>query len=138
MKLEVSSGPLPRDACLDLLRGAGLGRIAVTDAALPLILPVQYQLHGEQILFCCGSRAGQVFEPIEQVVAFEAGGIEPSSFAGWTVQVRGVAEPHDEPPRSSFEHCVQRRGASELIFSVLDTNELSGYFYELCGDRPLA
>lgn len=134
MKLEPASGTLPRSACIDLLGAAGLGRIAISEDALPLILPVQYQIDGDQILFCCGSRLGQAREPISQVVAFEASGIDPRALAGWTVQVRGHATPHPEPPASTFEHCVQRRGATAPVFSQLDARDAFGYYYELCGD----
>lgn len=137
MKLEASSGPLPPSACLDLLGAGGLGRIAISEGALPLILPVQYQVLGDQIMFCCGSRLGQAREPINQVIAFEAGGIAARQFMGWTVQVRGIAKPHAEPPASTFEHCIQRRGAPSPVFSLLDASDAFGYYYELCGDERL-
>jgi hypothetical protein len=134
MNLEASAGPLPHSACLDLLGAAGLGRIAISEGALPLILPVQYQMIEDQILFCCGSRLGQEREPIKQVVAFEAGGVNPAALEGWTVQVRGLARPHQQLPESSFEHCVQRRRGRSSVFSLLDAAEAFGYYYELCGD----
>ena len=137
MKLEASSGPLPPSACMDLLGAGGLGRIAISEGALPLILPVQYQVLGDQIMFCCGSRLGLAREPINQVIAFEAGGIAARQFMGWTVQVRGIAKPHAEPPASTFEHCIQRRGARAPVFSLLDAGDGFGYYYELCGDERL-
>jgi len=76
-------------------------------------------------------------EPISQVIAFEADGIEARPFEGWTLQVRGVAKPHAEPPASTFEHSIQRRGAPSPVFSLLDASDAFGYYYELCGDERL-
>ena len=134
MDLEASAGPLPVAACLELLGTAGLGRIAISEGALPLILPVQYQMLEDQILVCCGSRLGQAREPIGQVVAFEAGGTNPAALEGWTVQVRGLARPNEAVPESRFGFCVQRRRGRSDVFSLLDAADAFGYYYELCGD----
>jgi hypothetical protein len=134
MKVELAGVELPREMCLDLLGRGGLGRIAVTEAALPLILPVQYELQNEQILFCCGTRLGHAREPIGQVIAFEANGVDAVSFAGWTVQVRDVATPYAPAPTTTFEHCVLRHRSDAQVFSILDTRNVFGSSYELCGD----
>jgi Pyridoxamine 5'-phosphate oxidase len=136
--MKLVGGPLSREACLSLLGSAGLGRIAVTDGALPLILPVQYQLEGAWLLFCCGSRLGQERGPIHEVVAFEAGGLELSSFSGWTVQLQGLAGPSDHESSSSLAHCVRRRSEGAAAFSQLDAREAFGYYYDLCGDERSA
>jgi hypothetical protein len=134
MKLEVAAGPLPPEACLHLLGGAGLGRIAITDNALPLILPVQYEVEDDWLMFCCGSRQGQERGPIHEVVAFEASGLEVSSRSGWTVQLQGMAVPSESDPTSTLEHCVRRRTGGATGFSRLDAALATGYYYDLCGD----
>lgn len=137
MVLHVSADALSRSVCTELLGEAGLGRIAITEGALPLVLPVQYQLVDDQIMFCCGSSLGQSREPITGVIAFESGGVD-SSFTPWTVQARGLASPCQGDPSTAMEHCVLRRSTMKApVFSTLDPHDMFGYHYDVCGDvRP--
>ena len=49
---------LDRAECFRLLDGGGLGRIAVTSGALPLVMPVAYVMDGETIIVATGRGRG--------------------------------------------------------------------------------
>ncbi len=97
------SGPLERSTCLELLGETGSGRVATTDKALPLILPVHYWVLDDHILFAGSTAIDPSDDPIEGVIAFEVAGFDPASDRSWSVQVRGIAKPHDSAgPAISF------------------------------------
>ena len=84
---------LDREECLRLLATATLGRLAITAGALPVVLPVNFCLVGDRILFrtVAGSRLDAATR--DAVVAFEVDDIERRSGTGWSVMVTGVAGP---------------------------------------------
>jgi nitroimidazol reductase NimA-like FMN-containing flavoprotein (pyridoxamine 5'-phosphate oxidase superfamily) len=87
---------LTREQCLELLASVRLGRVALSESALPVVVPVRYELADE----------GVVVGPEQfdvrlggAVVAFEVDDIDPESNEGWSVQVTGVArEVRDADP----------------------------------------
>jgi uncharacterized protein len=85
---------LDRSDCLRLLARGGIGRIAVTAGALPMILPVRYALDGDRVVLCV--RVGSTLDQAthDTVVAFEVDG---SDLGGdWSVSIVGVARPIPE------------------------------------------
>jgi nitroimidazol reductase NimA-like FMN-containing flavoprotein (pyridoxamine 5'-phosphate oxidase superfamily) len=82
---------LPREECLRLLGTAVVGRVAVSTAALPTILPVSYGFDGRRILLRTGRGTELDAATRDAVVAFEVDDIEPTAQAGWSVVVTGVA-----------------------------------------------
>jgi nitroimidazol reductase NimA-like FMN-containing flavoprotein (pyridoxamine 5'-phosphate oxidase superfamily) len=82
---------LSRDECLDLLRTAVLGRIAVTTQALATILPVNFRLDRDRIVIRTGHGTKLDAATRNAVVAFEVDDVEPSMRTGWSVVVTGVA-----------------------------------------------
>ena len=69
--------------CLRLLASVPLGRIAVSDRALPMVLPVYFLLTGRTVLLRV-SGAGRIAAATRAaVVAFEADEMGPSG--GWSV-----------------------------------------------------
>ncbi len=82
---------LDRDECLDLLRRSTFGRIGVTVGALPAVLPVNYRLVGEQIVFRTGQGTKLDAATCNSIVAFEVDDIDPMSHTGWSVMVTGEA-----------------------------------------------
>jgi hypothetical protein len=82
---------LSRAECLSALRGQTLGRIAVSERALPMILPVNYTLDGSNIVF--RTRQGGLLDRSCQntVVAFEVDDCDADTGAGWSVLMVGVA-----------------------------------------------
>lgn len=79
---------IDRRGCVELLAAQEIGRLAVLEGGEPLILPVNYALDGEAIVFRTGpgsklqaSRGGSA--------CFEIDGFELDRHAGWSVVVRG-------------------------------------------------
>jgi hypothetical protein len=82
---------LGRDACLRLMASASLGRIGITVHALPVILPVNYRLIGDEIVFRTGAGTKLDAAAANEVVAFEVDEVDPIYHGGWSVAVTGVA-----------------------------------------------
>jgi len=78
--------------CLELLRSSNVGRIVFTSSALPAIMPVNYVLDGDAIVFrtSAGSRLATATDGA--VVAFEVDEIDEFQRTGWSVVVVGVAD----------------------------------------------
>jgi uncharacterized protein len=88
---------LDRDECLRLLATASLGRIGITSGALPVILPVNFRLVGESIVFRTASGTKLDAATRGAVVAFEVDAMDPIEHTGWSVMVTGIARPVTDP-----------------------------------------
>jgi uncharacterized protein len=88
---------LGRDACLDLLATATLGRVGVSSGALPSVVPVNFRFDGRQILIRTGVGTKLDAAVANAVVAFEVDEIDPVAHTGWSVMVTGVARELTEP-----------------------------------------
>ncbi|MGO8873541.1 MAG: pyridoxamine 5'-phosphate oxidase family protein [Acidimicrobiales bacterium] len=82
--------PLSRSECLDYLRRVPVGRIGVSIDALPVILPVQFTLFGESVLFRTIPGTKLDTATIGAVVAFQADAFEPSAGSFWSVMLQGI------------------------------------------------
>lgn len=82
---------IDRDECLTLLQGEEVGRLAVLDGGRPLILPVNYVLDGEDVVFrtAPGTKLDQ---GPRAPVCFEIDGFDRPHHAGWSVVVSGRLE----------------------------------------------
>jgi nitroimidazol reductase NimA-like FMN-containing flavoprotein (pyridoxamine 5'-phosphate oxidase superfamily) len=82
---------LDRDECLQLLASFSVGRVAVaTPHAAPLIMPVNYVLDGEVVIF--RSDPGAKLKGIDhQSISFQIDYIDSFHRTGWSVLVRGTA-----------------------------------------------
>jgi hypothetical protein len=80
---------IPRDECLELLRGSILGRVVVAMGALPAALPVTFGVLGEDIVFMAGTGTKLEAAVSKAVVAFEVDDIDPLARTGWSVLVTG-------------------------------------------------
>jgi uncharacterized protein len=89
---------LDRSACLRLLAHCGIGRIAVTAGALPMILPVRYALDGDRVVLCVGVGSTLDQATRHAVVAFEVDGVDGAG--EWSVSIVGVAQPVPEGSES--------------------------------------
>jgi uncharacterized protein len=85
---------LDRSDCLRLLARGGVGRIAISAGALPMILPVRYALDGEHVVLCVGVGSTLDQATRHAVVAFEIDGSDPGG--EWSVSLVGVAHPVPE------------------------------------------
>ncbi|HEY5032515.1 MAG TPA: pyridoxamine 5'-phosphate oxidase family protein [Actinomycetes bacterium] len=81
---------LSRPECVRLLGSTAVGRIGVSIAALPVILPVNFAVFDGSILFRTGRGTKLAAATQNAVVAFEADGFQPDGTVGWSVLVRGI------------------------------------------------
>jgi len=70
---------LDRDQCMGLLAGVNLGRVALHTRALPVVLPVNFALAGDRIVFPTDRGTRLAAGTNEAVVAFEADDIDAAS-----------------------------------------------------------
>ena len=83
---------LTGDECLALLGRSHLGRIAFIEGGRPLVLPVNYVLDDEAVVFRTDSGSKLDAAALGLPVAFEVDGIDPATRTGWSVVIRGQAE----------------------------------------------
>jgi nitroimidazol reductase NimA-like FMN-containing flavoprotein (pyridoxamine 5'-phosphate oxidase superfamily) len=88
---------LTRDECLHLLSTRSLGRIAVSSRALPVILPVNYVLIGDEVVMRTRSGTRLDAATRQAIVAFEVDEIDGDTGAGWSVMAQGIAREVTEP-----------------------------------------
>jgi nitroimidazol reductase NimA-like FMN-containing flavoprotein (pyridoxamine 5'-phosphate oxidase superfamily) len=88
---------LGRAECLDLLGGARLGRVGITLGALPTILPINYRLVDERIIFRTSAGTKLDAATCNAVVAFEVDEVDPLWHTGWSVVVTGLAREVTDP-----------------------------------------
>lgn len=81
---------IDRHECVALLAADDFGRVAVLDGGHPLILPVNYAMDGEHVVFRTGE--GTKLDAIKGPACFEIDGHDPETRHGWSVVVRGRLE----------------------------------------------
>jgi len=87
----VSLDEIDRAQCLELLGTTSLGRVAFLVEGRPVILPVNYAVDGETIVFRTAEET--VLNQVAlQAVAFEVDRIDETSRTGWSVLAQGVAQ----------------------------------------------
>ncbi|HUZ20548.1 MAG TPA: pyridoxamine 5'-phosphate oxidase family protein [Acidimicrobiales bacterium] len=88
---------LVREECLRLLGTAAVGRIGVSSAALPVILPVNFVVFDDGIVFRTAAGTKLAAAAAGTVVAFEVDDYASDGRSGWSVLVQGVARTLDTP-----------------------------------------
>ena len=110
---------LDRAECLRLLRTVPLGRIAITIGARPTVLPINYRVEGERILFRTGVGTKLDAATHGAVVAFEADDFDPMYHSGWSVVVQGVARDVSEADAKAMSATPRwAPGQSERLVEV--------------------
>jgi uncharacterized protein len=99
-----------REECLRLLGRDRVGRVGVSDHGAPLILPVNYVLDGEAVIFKTAPGT-KLQAALRSPVAFEVDQIDRATRSGWSVLVRGVAE---EVTSFNGDGVLQRLGSLPL------------------------
>ena len=119
---------LERSECLQLLARASLGRIGITSGALPTVLPVNFRLVDDQILFrtARGTKLDAATE--NAVVAFEVDDMDPLAHTGWSVVVTGVARELQAAERDALRSVPLARWAPDTDGRVvaISTDLVSG------------
>jgi len=82
---------IPLAECIRLLGSRAVGRLGFVVGDQPLILPVNYTVHGDVVVFQTGEGSKLEAAPGAKV-AFEVDDIDAANGAGWSVVVQGVAE----------------------------------------------
>jgi uncharacterized protein len=101
---------LDREESLRLIAPGGIGRIAFDDGEGPTVVPVNYAVDGESVVFRTSlegrlNRSLLTAVPGGQVrAAFEVDAFQDSTHEGWSVLVRGGARPLEGEER---EHALR-------------------------------
>ena len=81
---------LDRDECVRLMATQSVGRIAFLKAGAVDVLPVNYVLDGDAVVFA--TAAGAKLEWVEHgTVAFEVDHTDEETRSGWSIVVHGLA-----------------------------------------------
>ena len=82
---------LDREECLRLLGEVQVGRVGVATEAMPVVLPVNFVLDGERIVFSSAPGTKLYVAATGAQVAFEADEFDAGSRRGWSVCITGPA-----------------------------------------------
>src|SRR5688572_24632724 len=82
---------LHRDECLRLLATHEIGRIGFINGDTPEILPVNYALDGDAVVFATATGT-KLWSAERGTVTFEVDDIDRSSRSGWSVVIHGLAQ----------------------------------------------
>ncbi|MGO9872210.1 MAG: pyridoxamine 5'-phosphate oxidase family protein [Acidimicrobiia bacterium] len=88
---------LHRDECRRLIGTQVLGRIGVTVDALPVVLPVNYQLFDGELLIQTERESRLADATHNTVVAFEVDHVEVDGQGSWSVAITGIATEVTDP-----------------------------------------
>jgi uncharacterized protein len=112
---------LTREQCLALLQGSDVGRVGYVADGLAIILPVNFTMLNEDIVFCTAKGRKLSWLSLRGRLSFQADDSSPADHKGWSVLVHGVAREVTDPAdlellrsrpqlswlRSSEEHWVR-------------------------------
>ena len=83
---------LPFDSCLALLAAVSVGRVGFVADGEVLVLPVNFVMDGQAVVFRTASGSKLFGAEDRNVVAFEADNYDDITQSGWSVMVSGRAE----------------------------------------------
>ena len=81
----------------ELLATMPIGRVAYSDRALPIVVPVTFVFDGTDIVIRTQRRSRLVTQAPQNVVAFEVDDIDIETRSGWSVVVVGRFELVEDP-----------------------------------------
>jgi nitroimidazol reductase NimA-like FMN-containing flavoprotein (pyridoxamine 5'-phosphate oxidase superfamily) len=105
--------------CRELLGGGVLGRVALCTAAGPRILPVNYSVVSESVVFRTSATGVVAAHDWGSAIALEVDHVDYADHKGWSVVALGLAQPVEDPDELA------------LIRRTWDPRPWAG------GDRPL-
>ena len=89
---------LTRADCFDLVSTRRIGRLAVMlRAGSPHVVPVNYLLDGETIVFRSGP-GSKLTALRERLVSFQVDAFDDLHRTGWSVLIQGIAHDTETPP----------------------------------------
>jgi len=90
--------------CARLLEAGQVGRVGVTIAGLPVILPVNYVYVDGDVVFRTGSGSKLRAASSRAVIAFEIDAYDPDTREGWSVLAIGRASLVEDPSEQATYH----------------------------------
>lgn len=123
---------LDRDACLRMLATRRVASVAITDGALPLVLPAMYLLHGDEI-YVAADRHGILGRRLpENIVSLCVHDIADDFGTGWNVTVTSQARLVDDDEAPPTLECAlplwrraSKRGEGHVVVK-LGTERIAG------------
>lgn len=89
---------LPRTECVQLLKTVPVGRVVTTMDDLPLALPVNFVVHGDNVVFRSAPGSKLYGAVRGRRVAFQADSYDSAGRSGWSVLIVGEARQITEEP----------------------------------------
>jgi nitroimidazol reductase NimA-like FMN-containing flavoprotein (pyridoxamine 5'-phosphate oxidase superfamily) len=135
---------LDRATCFSLLRAESVGRVAFCDADETSVIPVNYAIDQDRVVFRTAGGAKLSAAIGGSEVAFEIDGVDEDARTGWSVIVHGVmtivSEPDDvehlqelglrpwaRAPKENWVAIHRRRTSGRRIMTVADQNRVGPY-----------
>jgi uncharacterized protein len=88
---------LDEQECRNLLKTASFGRIAVTERALPMIVPVIFTVQDDTVIAVSPARSQALAARKGAIVSLEIDSYDPDTVEGWCVTVVGPAALVSDP-----------------------------------------
>jgi len=82
---------LSREECLDLVRGVPIGRVGMVVGGVPVIVPVNFALLGEDVVFRTGTGSKLIAAVRRSLLSVEVDEVDPVMRTGWSVLITGGA-----------------------------------------------
>lgn len=87
---------LSREESVALLGATGVGRVGVTRDGVSHVVPVNYAVYGDSLVFRCGTGTKLAAAAAGRPMAFEVDQIDESTGTGWSVLVSGSSRVVDD------------------------------------------
>lgn len=88
---------LSRQECLRLIHGVPIGRVAVIVGDVPVVVPVNFTLLGDDVVFRTAPGTKLLAAVSRSAVSFEVDMADDATHSGWSVLVTGPASEITEP-----------------------------------------
>ena len=125
--MSSTEDPIPEYRCWQLLATTSVGHLALSVRALPVIVPVQYHLHGRSMLVCLGHHQIPERSLHQAIIAFTADAIDPATRSGWSVHVQGRSA---IAPRPAAHAACGQPAAGQII--QIQPGIITGHRVTLC------
>lgn len=112
---------LSRQECFELLAEKVVGRVAFVDADGPVVLPVNYALDNETVLFRTSASSLLAAHLRDGTVAFQVDEVDEVTESGWSVLLRGVAtfeQPKGTGPANHPRPSPWVQGSRNLVVRI--------------------
>ncbi|TDD89862.1 pyridoxamine 5'-phosphate oxidase family protein [Actinomadura darangshiensis] len=123
---------LDRAECLKLVAGGSVGRVAFDDGEGPTVIPVNYAVDGDTVIFRT-SVTGRLNRSLMTAVvggevraAFEVDRFDEADHAGWSVLVRGGAHPLSDEEKARVTPVDPWPGGDRDAWFRLTAMDVSG------------